>query len=341
MAMRVLVTGGAGFLGRHVARALAQRGDAVTVLDDLSCPNSRFDVPELQHPGIVCVRDTMFDPDAVERHVRWAEAVVHFASVVGVEETMVRTLATTRNLDGTMNLVQALGPHHAVVFGSSADVYGLHSHVYSRPMREDDLQIMEDASVERWVYARVKALEETLISHSLARSINLRIFNCYGPGMDFPYAKRVVPQFIERLIARESLLVSGDGAQTRTLCYYADLVRGVLLALDHAVGRPAPFAATVNVGGDHTLPILELAHAMVRVALEEGLIEAPVEVVTHAPLYSRPFDDSWSRQPDLRRAKELLGYVPTAAFDEGIRRTLRSYAALFEQRSVKTDAAAA
>ena len=195
----VLITGGAGFIGRHIARALALRGTTVTILDDLSCVNSSFSAPELNHPLIRHLKRSIFDTSLVDELIPQHPTVIHLASVVGVEETISNTTSTINNLYGTAHLCESLTAEHSIVFGSSADVYGLHSYYYDRPMREDDLQLLEAPNVNRWVYARVKSLEETLVANSAARSAIVRIFNSYGPGMDFPSAKRVVPQFIAQL----------------------------------------------------------------------------------------------------------------------------------------------
>ena len=307
--MGALITGGAGYLGRHVALALAQAGHRVTVLDDLSCTNSRFEVAELSHPSIRCVRGSTNETD-------WApllaehRMVVHFASVVGVEETIRNPLPTIRNLEGTTRLAAALTADHIAVFGSSADVYGLHSHLHDRSMQEDDLQVYEHAGVHRWVYSRVKGLEEILLSDSAARTMSLRFFNCFGPNMDFPNPKRVVPQFVGQVLAGKPLQVSGDGRQTRTLCYFQDLVDGIVMALRFLDDRPAGYASTVNLGGTETMTVLEIAHRVVEAALEVGLIDTPLPIETHAALYSREFDDTWNRVPDLTRARELFGYEP-------------------------------
>ena len=106
---------------------------------------------------------------------------------MGVEETIRRTVDTVRNLDGAFLSARVLRPDQVVLFASSADVYGMHSRLYERPMAEDDHQLFETSGVNRWVYPKVKSLEENLIGGSAARSVNVRIFNSFGPGMDFPH----------------------------------------------------------------------------------------------------------------------------------------------------------
>ncbi|HEX4825421.1 MAG TPA: NAD-dependent epimerase/dehydratase family protein [Candidatus Polarisedimenticolaceae bacterium] len=320
--MRALITGGAGYLGRHLARKLASAGTPVTVLDDLSCANSRLDVAELDHPNIRAVHGSTLDAGLVSTLLGSHRIVVHFASVVGVEETIRQPVETVRNLQGTLNVIERLTDTHVAVFGSSADVYGLHSRVYDREMREDDLQVFEHAGVNRWAYAKVKALEELLFSTSAARVMNIRFFNCYGPYMDQPYPKRVVPQFVGQVLRHEPLRVSGDGTQTRTLCYFQDLVDGVAAAIDWLAGQRGRVDATINLGGTETLTVLEIADAVQRAAIELGLIEQPLPVETGAQMYSRPFDDGWHRVPDIRRARELFGYEPRVPLAEGLRRTL-------------------
>ena len=209
----VLITGGAGFLGRHLAARLDASGRRVTVLDDLSCANSTFDCAGLVSAGIRKVHGSVFDRALVDRLVAMHPVVVHFASVVGVEETVSRTIPTIENLSGTIGVVRALTPDHVVVFGSSADVYGVHSRLYDRPMREDDLVVYESGRVNRWVYPHVKALEENLFSNSAARSMVVRIFNCYGAEMDYPAPKRVIPHFVDCILHRRPLLLSGDGLE--------------------------------------------------------------------------------------------------------------------------------
>ncbi len=325
--MRILVTGGAGFLGRHVAHALVSRGDTVTVLDDLSCSNSAFDVPELQHPAITCIRATTLDTVLLGRMVPEHDAIFHLASVVGVEETIRHPFETMRNLEGTLNVVEALRPSQAIVFTSSADVYGLHSHLYDQPMHEDDLQLFESSDVNRWVYPKVKSLEENAVLHGPGRGAVVRVFNCFGPGMDFPHGKRVVPQFIERILCGLPLRVSGTGEQRRAMCFYTDTVRGVLAALQYLLDDPGATPIAVNIGSDETWSVLELADTLQELAIETGLLEQRLPVERHAKLYSQTFDDSWHRVPDLKRAATLLGYAPRVAAREGLRRTLEYYAA--------------
>lgn len=316
----VLVTGGAGYLGRQLAAALAAAGHPVTVLDSLASRSSTVQAPELRAPGIRCIVGTTRDPALMEELVAAHPRVVHLASIVGVEDTMVDTRSTMRNLEGTLHLAEALTPEHAVVFTSSADVYGVHSHHYAHPMAEDDHEIFEPARVNRWVYGRVKGLEENLLHNSAASTVCVRVFNCYGPGMDYPDGRRVIPRFLENVMERTPFRISGDGSQRRSYCFVDDMVRGLLSALVHAAERRVN--ETLNLGNPETYSILETAHAVNAAAVEAGLLDAPLPVELHSTLYSHPFDDSWSRVPDIARARRVLGYEPTIPFRTGLRRTL-------------------
>jgi nucleoside-diphosphate-sugar epimerase len=325
MSGKVLVTGGAGFLGRYVAQSLAEEGFFITVLDDLSSGNADMNAEALRHPAITKIVGSMFDKPLVTKLTAEHPIIIHFASVVGVEETIEKTILTMKNIEGTISLVEALTPEHTVLFGSSADVYGIHSHFFQHPMKEDDWQVFEKSSVNRWVYPKVKSLEENLIGGSLAKAINVRIFNSFGPGMDFPNSKRVVPHFIEKMCLRQPLPLSMLGQQIRTLCYYKDMVRGLLLALHYAESQSAPFKETINLGGEKSISIKNLAELMIESALHLGLIEKRLPLEFQANLYSQSFDDTWNRTPDISKAKALLGYQPKIGLDEAMAATLLSY----------------
>jgi len=321
----MLITGGAGFLGRYLAAMCAAEEWVVTVLDDLSCINSTFQCGQLQHPNIQCVKDTTADTNLIRELIADHEVVVHFASIVGVEETISKPVETVRNLLGTLNIAEALTPEHVVIFGSSADVYGLHSEIYDQPMREEDLVVFESASVNRWVYPKVKALEENLIQQSQGVSINLRIFNCYGPDMDYPEGKRVIPQFIKQILDEKPIQISGTGEQIRAFCYYEDTLRGIMLAVKHGLAQEAPYSQTINIGNPQSLSIIELANLMLGISIESGLLEERLPIQLGSNLYSNPFNDSWDRIPDTSYAKKILGFEPTVELSDGLRRTLAYY----------------
>lgn len=323
-AVPVLVTGGAGFLGRHLAARLAGAGRPVTVLDDLSCPNSNFECAPLAGERITKILGSVFDRPLVEELVAAHPVVVHFASVVGVEETVSRTIPTIENLNGTINVVRALGASQVAIFGSSADVYGAHSRVYDRPMQEDDLFVYENGRVNRWVYPHVKALEENLFANSAARTVAVRIFNSYGPEMDYPAPKRVVPHFIDCILARRPLLLSGDGSQRRSFCFVDDTVDGFVRAIEYASTGNAGHTS-FNIGHPDPVTIRELARIMNDCACEIGLLDAPLPIVPNAFVYSRSFDDGWDRAPDITRAAQVLGFAPRTGLHEGLLRTLRYY----------------
>ena len=319
---RALVTGGAGFLGRHLSRALAEAGWQVTVLDDLSAESSRFDVPELDHAGIDCIRGSTLDRELCQSLVRSHHAILHLASVVGVERTMSQVVPTMLNLQGTLCVTEALSPSQVILFTSSADIYGLHSRLYSGPMEEEQLTVYEHPLVNRWIYPKIKALEENLIALATCRRVVIRVFNCYGPEMDIPGPRRVVPQFIENIRHREPIRLHGGGDQIRAFCHYSDTIRGILLALEHARKGSADQPWVFNIGGEDGLSIRQLAARLIRIAQELDCLESALPIVECPDFYSCAFDDTWHRTPDLSRAKKILGYRPHVGLDEGLRATM-------------------
>jgi nucleoside-diphosphate-sugar epimerase len=275
-----------------------------------------------RHPRL---KGSVFDRELTDALIAEHRTVIHLASVVGVQETISHPMRTTRNIEGTLNVVNALSPQHVAMFASSADVYGAHSHIYDRAMREDDYFLFQNTAVNRWVYPHVKALEETLIVNSAARSVVIRVFNTYGPDMDFPEPKRVVPHFIDRVLAKESLTLSGDGSQRRSFCYVDDMVRGMVLALAYTASQAAPFSRCFNLGSPNPITIRELAEQIVKAALELRILDEPPPIRPHAFQYSQDFDDSWSRVPDITRSKESFGFSPRVSLLEGLRVTLAYY----------------
>lgn len=324
----VLITGGAGFLGRFLAEALALAGVPVTVLDDLSCRNSSFDCPELRHSLIHCVRGSVRERDLLASLVDTHRTVAHLACIVGVEETISRTMATVENLGGTLHLARALTADHVVLYTSSADVYGAISHFRPGPMQEGDYFVFESGSVNRWVYPHVKALEENLLSQTPARAVQIRVFNTYGPAMDYPDPKRVVPHFLDAVFRGKPLRLSGDGRQTRSFCHVDDQIRGLGLALAYALASDPGNCDVFNLGFPEPVSIRDLAERIASIAIDLGLAEAPVPILPDSFDYSQAFDDRWHRVPDISKARRLLGFEPRIGLDEGLRWMLEYYGEL-------------
>jgi len=324
----VLITGGAGFLGRHLAARIAEAGRSVTVLDDLSCVNSSLDCATLADNRIAKIRGSVFDRNLIEELVSTHPVVIHFASVVGVEETVSHTIPTIENLNGTINVVRSLTGDHIAMFGSSADVYGAHSHLYDRAMRESDLFVYENGRVNRWVYPHVKTLEENLFFNSAARAVVVRIFNSYGPEMDYPAPKRVIPHFVDCILDKRPLLLSGDGTQRRSFCFVDDMVDGFMRVLAHAASPDAPRTDCFNLGHPEPIAICDLARTMLDSARDLGLIDQPLPIIADRFVYSQSFDDRWHRTPDITHARQTLGFAPAVSLRDGLKRTLAYYQGL-------------
>jgi nucleoside-diphosphate-sugar epimerase len=332
---RVIITGGAGFLGRHLANHLAVQGWQVTVFDDLSSDNASFAWPVLNHPSIRLIEGSTFDTQIIEALVTDHKYVVHLASVVGVGETIDHPIETAENLVGTLNIAKAMTTDHVLIFGSSADVYGIHSLYNDGPMREDDHVAYEHALVNRWVYPKIKAVEESVVAASVARSVSIRIFNAYGPDMDFPRAKRVIPQFVRQIFNQEAIRIHGSGQQVRSFCYYTDMIDGLARCLDYASGLRPQAHETMNMGSDCGISMLDLARLLMRTAFADKLLDSELPIKTEqTTFYNQTFNDAWHRIPDLTRIKARLGFRQRVPLEEGLLQTLRGYRELLRQREI-------
>ncbi len=305
--MHVLITGGAGFIGSHLAEHHLAKGDWVHVLDNLSTgrlgniascfgdPKFRFDQCDIAG----C--------EHLDAAVQWADRIYHMAAVVGVRRVMedpIRVLTT--NISGTESVLRAAvagawKPH--VVLASSAEVYGFSA---APSLSENDDLVFAHGSRTRWSYAVTKLADEYLgfayaRQHALPVTM-VRLFNTIGPRQRARYGM-AVPNFVRRAVAGEPIVVFGDGRQTRSFCDVRDATR----MLDELAASPAAAGQVFNVGDDREIAIGDLAE-MVRARAGS---RSEIRRISYAEAYGAHFDDVRHRRPVLERLRAVISYRPT------------------------------
>jgi len=315
--MRVLVTGGAGFIGSHLVDHLIARGDTVCVLDHLSTGRIENIRHHLGRPGFTLVNDTILNADVVNRLVEGADLVFHLAAAVGVRYIVDDPLsAISANVEGTENVLRAAFRFwRKVVIASSSEVYGKSAKV---PLSEDDDRVLGPTTVARWSYSSSKAIDEHFAYAYAARglpAVILRFFNVYGPRIHENGYGTVVARFIHQALNGRPLTVHGDGQQTRCFSYVDDTVRGVLLA--SAV--PEAEGHVFNIGNDAEISMYDLACLAKRLTDSESAIQ----LVPYHDCYGQHFEDTPRRVPDLRKAARVLDYAPRVRLEDGLLRTIQ------------------
>jgi len=302
--MRILVTGGAGFLGSNLCTVLVGRGDTVFCIDDLST-GRRANLEHLfTSPQFTFIEDTVLEPISLTESV---DGVVHLASPASPPAYLERPIFTLRTgSEGTRNALDfALAQSARFVLASTSEVYG---DPLVHPQSEDYWGNVNPLG-PRSVYDEAKRYAESLTtayrtSHGVDTGI-VRIFNTYGPGMRSDDG-RVVTNFIDQALRCAPLTVFGDGSQTRSLCYVDDLVRGLVAMLDSHEQGP------INLGNPTELTVHQIAD------LVAELVGSSSEIERH-PL---PEDDPSRRKPDITRARQLLGWNPEVDLRDGLARTI-------------------
>ncbi len=314
MAQRsILITGGAGFIGSHLADALIARGDRVAIIDDLST-GAVANIRHLKgHPNFSYTLDTIANEAVLAELIDESDAVVHLAAAVGVQlivQSPVRTIET--NVNGTELVLRwAAKKGKIVLLASTSEVYGKSERT---PFREDDDLVLGPSTMGRWSYACSKLLDEFLaLAYHKERDLPViiaRLFNTVGPRQTGRYGM-VLPRFVRAALRDVPLRVYGDGQQTRCFCYVGDTVRALIALLDH----PGAIGNIFNVGNPQEVSILELAQRVVHLANSSS----PIVLVPYEHAYEAGFEDMRRRVPDISRLTALTGFRPTLDLDAIIR----------------------
>jgi UDP-glucose 4-epimerase len=310
MAQRVLITGGAGFIGSHLAEMLLERGNSVVILDDLSTGRMDNLVHLRQRDGVQIVRDSVENEATVGMLMSQCDAVFHLASAVGVQlivDQPVRTIRTT--IHGTEVVLEAANKFgRPVLITSSSEVYGKGARV---PFSEEDDVVMGPTHHSRWCYAYAKGIDEFL-GLAYFRQFGLpvtivRLFNTVGPRQVGMYGM-VLPRFVSAALAGRPLQVYGDGKQTRCFCHVSD-VAGALIALHSDVKHAGQ---VFNLGSDQEISIAVLARRVIELCKSSSAIES----ISYEKAYGQAFDDLARRVPKLDRIKSAIGFAPRYQLDE-------------------------
>jgi len=313
-----LVTGGAGFIGSHLCDALLDRGDTVTVLDDLST-GTLTNLGAAARPGLQMVQGSVTDAALVDRLVAQCDGVFHLAAAVGVRlmvEHPARTITT--NVDGTARVLEAATrAGRPVLIASSSEVYGKSEEI---PFREDGDLVLGATTRSRWGYACSKALDEFL-ALAWAREagtavVIARFFNTVGPRQTGAYGM-VVPRLVSQALAGEPLTVHGDGQQTRCFTWVHDVVRASLALLD----APGTHGAVFNVGSTEETSILTLADRILAITGSRSAIR----LVPHSEAYSSGFEDMPRRVPCVDRLRAAVGFAPQTQLDDILRAVVAAH----------------
>lgn len=308
--MRILITGGAGFVGSHLADRLIGDGHEITVIDDLS--TGRYsNIGHLEdNPKFRLIIDTVLNGDLMEELIRDADRVYHMASAVGVRLIMEQPVKTIETIfHGTDVVLGRCAKYRKrVLIPSTSEVYGKGISV---PFREDDDLLTGATDKHRWAYACAKTLDEFLaLAHFKETRLPVvvaRLFNTVGPRQTGQYGM-VVPRFVQSAIKNEPIEVHGDGTQSRCFGHVKDVVGGLIAALETA----ACFGQVINFGSDAEVTIKDLAKR----AIELTNSSSEIRYIPYDQVYGEGFEDMQRRFPSLEKAARLVGYQPTKTLDD-------------------------
>jgi UDP-glucose 4-epimerase len=307
--MKILITGGAGFVGSHLADKLFKEGHEITIIDDLS--TGRYsNVAHLEgEKNFRLIIDTILNEHLMEELIRESDRVYHMASAVGVKLIMEQPVKTIETIfHGTDVVLKFCSRYRTrVLIPSTSEVYGKSTQV---PFTEDNDILKGSTSKHRWAYACAKELDEFLaLAHWKETRLPvavIRLFNTVGPRQTGQYGM-VVPNFIKAALKNEPIPIHGDGNQARCFGHVLDVVEG----LTKAIETPACFGQVMNLGNNEEVTIRQLAERVIQMTGSKS----EIKYIPYSEAYGEGFEDMMRRVPNLEKAERLVGYKPTRTLE--------------------------
>ena len=308
--MKVLITGGSGFIGSHLSEALISRGDEVICLDDFST-SSPSNLQVLKgNPNFRFVNGSILDENVLQEILMEVDSCFHFAAAVGVQKILDDPIGSLKtNLHGSENIIElcsSLGKK--LLLASTSEIYGKNQ---NQPLTEDSDRVLGSPLLSRWTYSEAKALDEALAQaysdkHGLKMKI-VRLFNTVGPRQSAAYGM-VIPRFFEAALQGVPLTIHGDGSQRRVFCHVSDAVDGILSLWNASEGWGEAF----NVGGFEETTILDLAKKIIKICGSKSNIE----FISYDELKKFGFEDMERRIPSTVKLQNLSGWKARVSLDE-------------------------
>lgn len=307
--MRILVTGGSGFIGSHLSESLIMAGHSVTILDNFSTGNI-FNIHLLKEdPHTKIIEGDILDKVLVDNLIENSDYVFHLAAAVGVINILENPLSSLiTNIRGTENILESCSKHEKPVFiTSSSEVYGKNK---AKSLSEDDDRIIGSTRLMRWSYAEAKALDESMaLAYHIEKSLRVRIvrlFNTVGPRQLGEYGM-VIPRFIDSAVSNKDIVVYGDGKQTRCFAHIFDVIEAInLIAFaENTIGK------VINVGNNNEISILDLANRVKKLCNSSS----EIKFLSYKDAYGSSFEDMEKRVPNLELIHELVGWKPKRSID--------------------------
>jgi UDP-glucose 4-epimerase len=316
--MKFLITGGAGFIGSHLARRLAEDGHSVSILDDLST-GSLHNIRFLLKSGKVSfTKGSILDQNVLRALMRKTDAVFHLAAAVGVKVVMEKPLNSFfTNIDGTKNILDLAHDYRLpVLVASTSEVYGKLEHV---PYKEDGDRLYGSIYNVRWGYALSKSVDEFLAllyaQEKGLKAVIVRFFNTVGPGQTGRYGM-VIPRFVKSALRQESIPVYGNGRQVRCFCHVSDTVT----AISKLILNKKAYGEIFNVGSTQPITILNLAKKIKRMTLSRSKIVH----VSQSVMMAQTGDEMRIRIPDISKIRRLIGWKPIKTLDDILKDTIQT-----------------
>jgi UDP-glucose 4-epimerase len=316
--MLAFITGGAGFIGSHLADVLIARGDTVTILDNMST-GSRTNIAHLEGK-ITIVEGDIRDKELVDKLVKESDTVFHMAAALGVKNIMEHTIESIdRNFTGSEVVLNAATKHNKrLLIASTSEIYGKNP---NQPLNEESDRVVGAPQKIRWTYSDAKALEEA-VAHTLHKTHGLKVttvrfFNTVGPRQTGQYGM-VVPRFIQAALNNEDIIIYDDGSQSRVFCHVEDAVKAVLILAD----SDTTIGDYFNVGGTGEVTIKQLAEKVI----ERTHSTSTIKNISYTEAYPAGFEDMQRRVPDITKIEKTIGWQPTHTLDSIIDSVAKSFA---------------